>query len=138
MSAGIVKCPFCEYHASTEKALHEHLGQYAGTHRIPADGVHDVLLIQEMIHPGFKYWCQYQCLSCSKIYNSRRRYIEHVRTLWHYGHYKRIRFWGWSDADTDTEDPWPLPFGRKVVSIPKKTGMFPFLRLPHGKYIDRI
>ncbi|GAD93012.1 hypothetical protein AOR_1_648174 [Paecilomyces variotii No. 5] len=136
MSDKRVKCPFCEYSTSTEDALHAHLGEYTGTYRIHADGVHDVLLIQEMIHPGFKYWCQYRCLSCSKIFNSRRRYIDHVSTLSHYGRYGSIESSSWSDTGIEFDENWPLPFHRKKVSILKKTGVFPFLSLPYDiRYI---
>ncbi|KAJ9299756.1 hypothetical protein DTO271G3_2640 [Paecilomyces variotii] len=135
MSEKTFKCPFCPYSTRFQDSLRAHLSQYTATCRIPADGVHDVLKIQEMLHPGFKYWCQYRCPACSKVINSRRRFVEHVLKLDHYGKYggrTRRRYYD----DEDEEHPWPLPFKKKDVSIPKWTGVFDFLRLPYDiRYI---
>ncbi|KAJ9229418.1 hypothetical protein DTO169E5_8874 [Paecilomyces variotii] len=136
MSEKAAKCPFCPYDSTYDKtSLREHLSQYTATCRIPADGVHDVLQIQEMLHPGFKHWRQYRCPACSKVINSRRRFIEHVSKLNHYGRYggrTRRRY----HDDEDEEHPWPLPFKKKDVAIPKWTGVFDFLRLPYDiRYI---
>lgn len=88
-------CPFCAHEFTNIRGIIKHLLKYTARWLIPADGVHDVSGIknlvmmkdhfddQEEVGGGDKK-ASYKCPSCAKVIYQRRRFIEHVVYRQHY------------------------------------------------------
>ncbi|ODM21401.1 hypothetical protein SI65_02244 [Aspergillus cristatus] len=126
--------------------LRNHLGWYTGDWRIPADGIHDVLSIDQILNPPDPdRQNQYRCPSCAKIIDSRRNFMEHVWYRRHYGPYGdgsgNGDGGGEGDSGTTTTkatgkrkrgylETWILPFVEELVKVHQRKGPFAFLCLP--------
>lgn len=94
-------CPFCEHKFSNLRGVREHLKQYTRRWRIPADGIHDVSEIKNLVIMKNYFHSQeeeeeeaggeggdkktsYKCPSCAKVIFQRRKFIEHVVYRQHY------------------------------------------------------
>lgn len=98
---------------------------------MPADGIHDVLKIERILHRDKREECQYQCPVCSKIINRRFNFIEHVI----YSKHDDVLN---SDSQKSTwrrhrDRGWPFRFEEQMVKVWQRKGQFPFLRLPLGR-----
>jgi uncharacterized C2H2 Zn-finger protein len=125
-------CPFCDIKYANKKGLQNHLLSYTGKWRIPADGIHDVLKIQNLRilkdHSVADNTIFYRCPSCAMGISDLRKFEEHVFYRQHYG----------DDYNKDTDEkllqgqPSFDPELHKIhVWRPK--GPFKFLRLTLGK-----
>lgn len=124
-------CPFCEKQYANKSGLRNHLSWYRGEWRFPADGIHDVLKIQEILDPESRNQCQYQCPSYSTIIESRQSFLDHVFNRNHYGSYdRRIRS---TRKARRYSKAWPFRFEEEEVKVTQHKGVFPFLHLPFGK-----
>ncbi|PYI06448.1 hypothetical protein BO78DRAFT_469855 [Aspergillus sclerotiicarbonarius CBS 121057] len=120
-------CRFCHKRFVNNTLLWNHLNRYIDRWRIPADGIHDVLQIEQILYFNDQDTKEkYQCPTCSKVIRSRRRFIDHVIYRGHYG-----------DPDPGKKQPttkrrrqWVLPFSEESVIV-QPQAPFPFLRLPY-------
>lgn len=137
-------CRFCGKGYGHKTGLRNHLSQYVGNWRIPADGVHDVLEIQKILYPDDDH-SEYRCPSrhCREIIATRQKFTHHVIAYSHWGRFSQVpqRDVLGSNKDTDEESidlsnvsGWVLPFDEEAVKVFKPEGSFPFLRLPPGQY----
>ncbi|PLB54758.1 hypothetical protein P170DRAFT_505455 [Aspergillus steynii IBT 23096] len=121
-------CPFCHKRYANKTALKNHLSEYTGRWRLPADGHHDVLQIKKVIrrlYPSFYDKDEdrkYRCWTCSKIIPSRRRFTEHVVYRSHCGFDPE----SWEGSRSLRK--WSLPFDEDTVLL--REDPFPFLHLP--------
>lgn len=138
-------CRFCGKGYGHKTGLRNHLSQYVGDWRIPADGIHDVLAIQKILRPEDDDSApEYRCPSrhCRKIIATRQKFTEHVITESHWGGFPSGPLGGplgsstypYEDVDLSRISEWVLPFHEKEVKIFQREGSFPFLRLPLGQY----
>ncbi|KAI9371082.1 hypothetical protein BJX61DRAFT_512750 [Aspergillus egyptiacus] len=124
-------CQFCRKRYANKRALYKHLSEYTGTWRLPADGLHDVLQIEQAIRRLYPSAYEadedrkYRCWTCCKTITSRRRFTEHVIYRQHCG------FDPESSAARGSRlnlRKWSLPFDEDTVLLREEP--FPFLRLP--------
>jgi hypothetical protein len=123
-------CQFCQKRYANKRALYNHLSEYIGTWRLPADGHHDALQLKQVIRRLYPSAYEadedrkYRCWTCCKIITSRRRFTEHVIYRRHCGF----------DPESWTRKmnlrKWSLPFDEDTVLL--REDPFPFLRLPPG------
>lgn len=137
-------CRFCRKGYGHKTGLRDHLSQYVGEWRLPADGIHDVLEIQKDLYPDADH-SEYRCPSrdCRRIIATRQKFTEHVITKSHWGGFPERPLKGLfgSNQDTDEESidlsdisEWVLPFDEEAVKVFEPEGTFPFLRLSLGQY----
>ena len=114
-------CPFCHKHYANKKGLRNHLYSYIGIWRFPADGIHDVLKIDRILHAGRKDLA-YKCPSCSLILTPKAAFVDHVFYRKHYGIYGNSH----SQGIKRRSGAWPLQ--RRHQGLPTKRGLsiFPF------------
>lgn len=141
-------CRFCGKGYGNKTGLRNHLSQYVGEWRIPADGIHDVLAIREILHPDEdrrKYHCPSR--DCGRVISTRQKFTEHVVAFSHWGEFSegpvRNLMGGNQDSDEESIDisnvsEWALPFDEEAVRVFEPEGPFPFLRLPPGQYHLRL
>ncbi|KUL85804.1 hypothetical protein ZTR_07371 [Talaromyces verruculosus] len=133
-------CRFCGKGYAHKTGLRNHLSQYVGKWRLPADGIHDVLEIHEILYPDADHR-EYRCPSrdCRKIIVTRQKFTEHVVTKAHWGAFpeRPLRSLLGSNQDVDEESidlstisEWVLPFDEEAVKVFEPEGTFPFLLLP--------
>lgn len=123
-------CPFCPKRYVNKTGLRNHLSNYTGEWRYPADGIHDVLQIEHVfrrLSPS-AYEAdehrRYKCWTCSEIIPSRRRFTEHVVYRGHCG------FQPEALRRLHLRTKWCLPFAETTVLVREEP--FPFLCLPLG------
>lgn len=127
-------CPFCQKQYGNKTALRNHLNDYIGGLRLPADGIHDVLQIKQVLHDLFPSLHKssdsrrYECRDCSALFDSRQQFQRHVYYRGHCGIYM-----GSEVYDAFIANPVPF-FTERAVFIQKDMEPFPFLRLPYGMY----
>ena len=125
-------CQFCQKRYTNKRALYNHLSEYIGTWRLPADGIHDVLQIKQVIRRLYPSAyetnedCRYRCWTCCKILTSRRRFTEHIIHRRHCGLHHET----WPARGRLSLRKWSLPFDEATVLLSEEE--FPFLRLPPG------
>ncbi|GKZ24684.1 hypothetical protein AbraIFM66951_003495 [Aspergillus brasiliensis] len=123
-------CQFCQKRYANKRALYNHLSDYTGTWRVPADGLHDVLQIKQAIRRLYPSSYEvdedrkYRCWTCCKIITSRRRFTEHVIYRQHCGFDPE----SWAARGRLNLRKWSLPFDEDTVLLREES--FPFLRLP--------
>ena len=133
-------CPFCEHKFANLRGVREHLKQYTRRWRIPADGIHDVSAIKNLVIMKNYFHYQeeeeeaaggggdkkpsYKCPSCAKVIYQRRKFIEHVVYRQHY-----------IDIDGVKGDPKSsgFSFDPESYKVSPSRGKFPFQALPPGK-----
>ncbi|RAK97628.1 uncharacterized protein BO80DRAFT_481970 [Aspergillus ibericus CBS 121593] len=121
-------CRFCHKRYANKAGLRTHYERYIHRWRIPADGVHDVLRIEELLNGNYiDSKIKYQCPTCSKVIFPRRRFIQHVRDRRHYGDHNFKK----KQPTTKRRPSWVLPFPEESVMV--QTKPFPFFRLPYGQ-----
>lgn len=127
-------CEFCQKRYVNKTGLRNHLSDYTGKWRLPADRIHDVLKIEQILRclSPSAYEAdehrKYKCWTCSAVINSRRRFIEHVVYRAHCGFHPDAL--DGSQTSRRRLRTWWLPFPEETVLIREET--FPFLRLPLG------
>lgn len=130
-------CPFCAQEFTNIKALKKHLLKYTARWRIPADRVHDVLEIKNLVIMKDHFGddedtggrrgdrkASYKCPSCAKLIRQRRNFIEHVFYQQHYVAIDGLK--GIPESPGFSIDPEPH-------RIWPPTDKFDFLALPSGK-----
>ncbi|KAJ5130204.1 uncharacterized protein N7515_006243 [Penicillium bovifimosum] len=115
-------CPFCDKRYVNKTALSKHLKQYITEWRLPVDGKHYLLEVQNVLHPNQR---SYQCWTCSKILESRGDFQKHVIHYQHCGLNDTMRR---KQPTRGNRDKWMLPFDEKLAIIEEKK--FNFLGLP--------
>jgi hypothetical protein len=128
-------CPLCQEEFISNYALRRHLSLYISEWRLPADGIHDVLRVQNAIcslRPS-SYNLDgnhfYKCWTCSKTIWLRWRFIQHVVCSGHCGMEQRDS--GRRRRHHQDFRTWRFPFAEESVLVREKP--FPFLRLPLGE-----
>jgi hypothetical protein len=119
-------CPFCYIKYANKTGLKKHLLSYTGRWRVPADGVHDVLKIQQLRILKDHFYVEnisYRCPSCAIEISDLRKFKEHVFYRWHYG-----------DDYKDNEKPPSFDPEPHKIHVWRPKGTFNFLRLPLGKW----
>ena len=125
-------CQFCQKRHANKRALYNHLSEYIGTWRLPADGLHDVSQIKQVIRRLYPSAYEtnedrrYRCWTCCKILTSRRRFTEHIIHRRHCGLHHET----WPARGRLSLRKWSLPFDEDTVLLREEE--FPFLRLPPG------
>ncbi|KAA8646725.1 uncharacterized protein ATNIH1004_005400 [Aspergillus tanneri] len=123
-------CQFCRKRYANKRALYNHLSEYIGAWRLPADGIHDVLQIEQVIRRLYPSAYEadedrkYRCWTCCKIITSRRRFTEHVIYRRHCGFDPE----SWTGRGSMNLRKWSLPFDEDTVLL--REDPFPFLRPP--------
>jgi hypothetical protein len=77
-------CPFCVEEYASQSDLCGHLLFYIGEHRLPADGIHDVLQIKQLVRL-LSPCKRYRCPTCYKVTSTRRQFIKHAFYEWRCG-----------------------------------------------------
>lgn len=114
-------CYYCDKKYANRQGLRTHLGRYVGEWRLPADGVHDALEIDQILNPE-RHEPEYKCPDCSLIITPRSKFVGHLVYRHNYENHVHGR------------DPaWPFAFGEDEVKVFQPEGPFPFLRLPFGE-----
>lgn len=135
-------CPFCEHKFANLRGVREHLKEYTRRWRIPAEGIHDVSEIKNLVIMKNYFHSQeeeeaaaaggggnkkiaYKCPSCAKVIFQRRKFIEHVVYRQHY-----------IDIDGVKRNPKSsgFSFDPEPYKISPSTVKFSFHALPPGKY----
>ncbi|KAK1145749.1 hypothetical protein N8T08_003987 [Aspergillus melleus] len=129
------KCPFCPKKYANKAGLENHLLEYTGNMRLPADGYHEVFEIKQAIRRlyGEKYQPdqdrRYRCWTCCEIITSRRRFTEHVWYREHCGLGPDLKSSLTVRGKGSTSGRrWVLPFDEDKVLL--SDDPFPFLDLP--------
>lgn len=70
-------CPFCVKECASKRDLGEHLLFYIGEHLLPADGLHDVLQIKQLVRL-LSPCKRYRCPTCYRIIRTRWQGFKHA------------------------------------------------------------
>jgi hypothetical protein len=111
------------------------LQQYVTALRIPADGIHDILEINEILHPGSKKPVkQYQCPGCPERISDQAKFVKHVVNKGHLGKWAE-EFDRGIEGKCESGRTWALPFNEESVLVIERKGAFKFLSLPYGQSV---